>query len=66
MLRENHRPPEAQRDFPPNGPRSNVPWQLALLVGLYLLTMGAGVVLLVGATTPTGPNMAEAEILAGR
>jgi hypothetical protein len=76
MDRVNYRPPEAlpphQRDFPPREPPEGTQhsddgsWQLALMVGAYLVAMCAGLVLLVGATSQTEPNTTTAEIMAGR
>lgn len=75
MFRLNYRPPEAlpphHGDFPPREPSEGIQrggddgsWQLALMVGLYLIAMCAGLALLV--TLPTELNTETAEILAGR
>lgn len=77
MFRVNHRPPEAlpphQQDFPPRRPseeirgeRSDGSWQLALMVGLYLVAMCAGLALLGNFTSPIVQNTTTAEIMAGR
>lgn len=73
MFRVHYRQPEAlpphQRDFPPREPSEermggDGSWQLALMVGLYLVAMCAGLALLVGVTSQTEPNTTQ--ILAGR
>jgi hypothetical protein len=41
-------------------------WQLALMVGVYLVAMFAGLALLTTFTSPVEPNTANAEIMAAR
>jgi hypothetical protein len=41
-------------------------WQLALMVGIYLVAMSAGLALLTTFTSPIEPNTANAEIMAAR
>ena len=66
MFRVNYRRPEDlpshQRDFPPRAlaQHGDGSGQLALMVGLYLLAMSAGLALLVGVTPLTQPNTAIA------
>jgi hypothetical protein len=76
MFRINYRPPELlpphQRDFPPKklleerSSGDDGSWQLALMVGLYLVAMCAGLALLGLFTSPTEVNTVTAHILAGR
>jgi hypothetical protein len=68
MDRDNYRPlddlPTHQRDFPPGEPpiqHGGGSWLLALLVGAYLIAIGAGLALLV--TLPTDTETTE---IAGR
>jgi hypothetical protein len=73
MFRINYRPcelsPPHQRDFPPAeeqrgaGSSNDGSWQLALMVGLYLVAMCAGLALLSRFST-TVPNTVTAEIIA--
>ena len=73
MFRINYRPselsPSHQRNFPPAeerrgaGSSNDGSWQLALMVGLYLVAMGAGLALLSRFST-TIPNTVTAEIMA--
>lgn len=75
MFRVNYRALEAlplhQRDLPPRGPSKIITgndgsWQLALMVGLYLVAMGAGLALLTTLASQPFPNTTTAEIMAGR
>jgi hypothetical protein len=76
MFRIYYRPPELlpphQRDFPPKklleecSSGDDGSWQLALMVGLYLIAMCAGLALLGLFTSPTEVNTVTAHILAGR
>jgi hypothetical protein len=76
MFRVNYRRPESlpshQRDFPPREPPVELQgrgddgsWQLALMVGAYLVAMCVGLALLVRVIPDAVPNTDTAEILAG-
>jgi hypothetical protein len=69
MVPVNYRPPEHMpldlRDFPPRAQRTERSNELGLMVVGYLAALFAGIVLL-GLSAPPPPNVATAEIMAGR